>query len=116
MKNRDALTPAPTPGAVLAAYTTEMLHEERLGLRKVERVTPGGQIVLASPYAGRYDASGREIGGGSARCYLRWPTAEDLVEHRRLALTKALCTHRWGSETDEVREQVAALLKIEVKP
>ena len=114
MKN-DSLTPSPKSGAVLAVYKRPWpgATEERLGLVKVERVTPTGQIVVR---ARRYDSGGRQIGalGSQSRLHLRWPTELDRADHRRVKLVNALRDTPWGRQTDEILEAAAKLLGIEV--
>ena len=114
MKN-DALTPRPKPGDVLALFKRSDFsgQEERLGLRKVERVMPSGRIIIGRY---RFGASGGEIGStGFYTLHVRWPTPVDLADARRAALVRALLDHPWGRETDETREQVAAILKLDVR-
>jgi hypothetical protein len=113
MKN-DPLSPAPTPGATLALYRLDTLHETRLKLVKVHRVTPSGKVVLLGSKS-RFDPSGKEIGAkGISLLHLRWPTKLDLDDDRRQALILALNQRKWSQDPLDKLEAVAAVLGLEV--
>lgn len=110
---RETLTPVPRKGNVLALYKRPLPGREvRHGLFRVDRVTPSGQVVLAGRDY-RFDAGGVEIGGGSDKLRIRWPTDEDRADYRRANLERELRQLDWTKQTTEVIEGITKLLGIE---
>lgn len=83
-------------------------------LGTVERVTPGGQVLVrVGARLARFNAYGKEIGGSSRPDRLVEATPDILATIRREALVARLKYTKWDSLPLDVLERVAAAIDAE---